>query len=100
MEFEFSGVPLQDSLIFISSHSFELRDPVFVSLPFSKIRKLEGLREYAIRCPESLENLLLLAVDGFGDLPNLLSPEEWVKRTQIPKKEGYRKRNWFKRIHP
>ena len=42
---------------------------------------------------------MLLAVEGFGDLPNLLFSEEWVKRIQIPKKEGYRKRNWFKRIH-
>ena len=35
---------------------------------------------------ESLENLLLLAVEGFGDLLNLPFSEEWVKRTHIPKK--------------
>ena len=48
----------------------------------------------------SLENLLLLAVEGFGDLPNLPFSEEWVKRISILKIEGYRKWNWLKRIHP
>ena len=38
-------------------------------------------------------NLLLLAVKGFGDLPNLRCSEEWLERIHIPKKEGHRKRN-------
>ena len=42
----------------------------------------------------------VLAVEGFGDLPNLPFSEEWVKRISIPKIEGYQKWNWFKRIHP
>ena len=49
---------------------------------------------------KSLDNPLLLAVEGFGDLSNLQFSEEWVKRIHIPKKEGYQNRNWFKRIHP
>ena len=53
-----------------------------------------------LRSLESFENLLLLAVEVFGDLPNLPFSVESVKRIHIPRKEGYRKRNWFKRIHP
>ena len=45
------------------------------------------------------QNLLLLAVEGLRDLPNLPFSEEWVERINIPKREGYRKWNWFKRIH-
>ena len=40
-----------------------------------------------LRSFESLENLLLLAVESFGDL-------------QTYREKGYRKRNWFKIIHP
>ena len=32
-----------------------------------------------LRSLESLENVLLLAVEGLGDLPNLTFSEEWVK---------------------
>ena len=40
-----------------------------------------------IRSLNSLGNLLLLAVEGFGDLPNLPFSEEWIKRIHIPKKK-------------
>ena len=48
------------------------------------------------RKPSALEGVL----EGLGDLPNLPFSEEWVKRINIPKREGYRKWHWFKRIHP
>ena len=41
----------------------------------------------------SLENVLHLGLEGFGDLPNLPFSEKWVKIIHILKKEGYRKRN-------
>ena len=41
-----------------------------------------------LRSFRSLENLLLLVVEGFGDLPNLPFSEEWVKRIHIPKKKA------------
>ena len=31
---------------------------------------------------------MLLAVEGFGDLPNLPFSEEWVKRMQVPEKKA------------
>ena len=37
---------------------------------------------------ESLEKLLLLGVEGFGDLPKIPISEEWVKRIHIPKKKA------------
>ena len=43
-----------------------------------------------LRSLESLETLLLLAVEGFGDLPNLPFSEDLVKRINIPKKDDYR----------
>ena len=46
------------------------------------------------------QKLLLLAVEGLRDLPNLPFSEEWVNRINIPKREDCRKWNWFKRIHP
>ena len=42
-----------------------------------------------LKSVESLENLLILAVEGFGDLPNLPFSEEWVKIINIRRKEGY-----------
>ena len=48
-----------------------------------------------LRSLKSLENLLRLAVEGLGDLPNLPFSEEWVKRINIPKK-----RRLPKIIHP
>ena len=68
-----------------------------------KIRETRGSTASLLtnlRSLKSLENLLLFAVEGLGDLPNLLFSEEWVKRINIPNREGYRKCNWFKRIHP
>ena len=35
-----------------------------------------------LRSVEILENLLFLAVEGLGDLPNQPFSEEWVKATQ------------------
>ena len=49
-----------------------------------------------LRSLRSLENLLLLTVEGLRDLPNLPFSEEWVKRINIPKREGYRKWNCLK----
>ena len=40
------------------------------------------------RSLKSLENLLLLAVEGFGDLPNLPFLEKWAKRINILKKKA------------
>ena len=49
---------------------------------------MAGLKEYALRSLKSLENLLFLVVEGFGDLPNLPFSEEWVTRINIPKKKS------------
>ena len=42
-----------------------------------------------LRPLSSLENVLRLGLEGFGDLPNLPFSGKWVKRIHIPKKEGY-----------
>ena len=54
----------------------------------------------SLRSFESLESLLLLAVEALRDLPNLPFSEEWLKRINTPKREGYQKQSWFKRILP
>ncbi len=45
---------------------------------------------------KSLGNLLILMTEGFGELQNLPFSEEWLRKTHIPKKEGYWKKNWFR----
>ena len=50
---------------------------------------------------ENLGNRLVLAVEAFGDLPNPLFSEEWVKRIHIPKKTATKNGiAWFERVHP
>ena len=50
------------------------------------LRSLESLN--ILRSLESLENLLSLAVESFGDPPNLPFSENRVKRIHIPKKKA------------
>ena len=58
--------------------------PRFNSNSTVDLAKLTASLLTNLRSLESLENLLL-AVEGFEDLPDLPFSEEWVKRIHIPK---------------
>ena len=93
------ALTLEEALVSLDEICRRGHLPRLNSNPTVGLAKLTASLQTNLRSLENLENLLLLAVEGFGNLPNLAFAEGWVKRIHITKKGGYRKRKLFKRMH-